>query len=391
MTIDFDRAVPLLGTHSAKWDAARIYGQTEREDLIPMWVADMDFPPPPSVTAALQAEIDRNVYGYWTGDETVIEAISHWMRDRHGWAIEPDWVTFSTGVIHGLKMTLAAISEPGDGVVLFTPVYHAFARTIRDMGREVVSEELVIEDGRYVMDLDAFRANLTGTEKAVILCQPHNPGGRIWSAAEVRALGEICLEKGLILISDEIHMDLCFPGVAHIPAATAAPETIPNLVVLTAASKGFNLAGGETAFMIVPDPALRKRMATGITLHGISKNRFGTVMLEAAFRGGHDWSDRVRAYLAGNFARFRDAVNKIPGASVMEMEATYLSWVDFNGTGLSDGDLRKRLVEGAGVVANTGPSFGPGGEGWARFNLATRTALVDEACDRLAEAFGDLQ
>lgn len=391
MTIDFDRAVPLLGTHSAKWDAARIYGQTEREDLIPMWVADMDFPPPPSVTEALQGEIDRNVYGYWTDDAPVIEAISGWLGARHGWEIEADWVSFSSGVIHGLKMTLAGVTEPGDGVVLFTPVYHAFARTIRAMEREVVSEELVLEDGRYVMDLEGFRARLTGREKAVILCQPHNPGGRIWSAEEVRALGAICLEKGLILISDEIHMDLCFPGVAHLPVAVVAPETIPNLVVLTAASKGFNLAGGETAFMVVPDAALRSRVARGITLHGISKNRFGTVMLEAAFRGGQDWSDQVRAYIAGNFARFRDAVNKIPGAEVMEMEATYLSWVNFNGTGVSEAELRKRLVEDAGVVANAGPSFGPGGDGWARFNLATRTALVDEACARMVQAFGDLQ
>lgn len=390
MTIDFDEIIDLRNTHSQKWDNMKACG-VEAPDALSMWVADMDFRPPQSVQDALQAELDRGVYGYYGQDASVRNAICTWMATRHGWPVRPEWLSFSHGVVAGLGITMEAFSDVGDGIIIFTPVYHAFARQIKAKGRRVVESPLVLEDAAYRMDLDALAQSLSGDEKMVIFCSPHNPGGKLWSAEEINALAEFCVERDLILVSDEIHMDLVYPGHTHLPTATTAPQVSTHLITLTAASKGFNIAGAETSFIIVEDEKLRARVMAAQSSFGGGPNRFGLVMIEAAFKGGADWSDAVTGYIAENFRIFKEGVDAIPGLSVMDMKSTYLAWVDFADTGMAAEEFNRRVANDARIAANRGPSFGTGGENYLRFNIATRRALVEEAVARLTTAFGDLQ
>ena len=391
MSFDFDTPVQLKNTHSAKYDAAGIATGATADDTIPMWVADMDFRAPQAVLDVLQGEIDRGVLGYYTNDASLRSAICDWMSSRHGWQAQPEWIYFSHGVIAGLGIAIEAYTEKGDGIILFTPVYHAFSRTIQAKERTVVESIMPIVDGAYQMDLNALQAQLTGKEKMLIFCSPHNPGGKLWSAGEINALADFCLKNDLILVSDEIHMDLTFPGHTHLNTAVTAPQVTPNLVTITAASKGFNIAGAETSFNIVEDAKLRERYAHAHRAFSGSNNRFGMLMIEAALTEGREWLDHCTQYLAENFAIFRDGVNDIPGLSVMDMPSTYLAWVDFSGTGMTREEYTKRVAKDARIAANDGPAFGSGGETHMRFNVATTRANVEEAVKRLQAAFSDLQ
>ena len=390
MSFDFDTPLQLRGTHASKYDSiAKVYG-VDDPDIIPMWVADMDFAAAPAIRAALQAEIERGYMGYYSVTDPVDQAVANWYRNRHGWSVAPRVVRYTHGVVSGYGDTIAAFSDPGDGVIVFSPVYHAFFRQIEAMGRVVVESPLVEREGVFHMDLDALANALTGREKLVTFCSPHNPGGRIWSAEEIRDLAVFCAEHDLILISDEIHMDLVFPDATFTPTAVAAPEQLDRLVVLTAASKGFNIAGGETGLMLVPDTVLRAKMDKVLLDRESSPNRFGMAMTRAAFSESGDWSDAVCAYLADNFATFEQRLNALPGVKVMPMQSTYLSWVDFSALGMRDSELLQRVLD-AKVVPNPGTQFGTGGSGHLRFNLALPKSTLETAIQRLEDAFSDLQ
>ena len=391
MNFDLDTTPPLRGAHASKYDnIERVFG-TSDPDVIPMWVADMDFAAAPAIRAALQAEVDRGYFGYFGNPGPMNNAVASWYNRRHGWDVDPSWVRYTHGVVNGFGDVLAAYSEPGDGVIVFAPVYHAFYRQANAMGREIVESPLRIEDGRFVMDLEVLSASLKGNEKILTLCTPHNPGGRIWSAGEIRQVVDFCTKHDLLLISDEIHMDLAFPGAKFLPTAVAAPECVDRMVVLTATQKAFNIAGGETGIAIIPDAAVRRKMDAVMHDREATPNRFGMVMLKAAFTECDDWIDAVQAYLAENFRLFADRMNALPGVSVMAMQSTYLSWVDFSGTGISDTDLLKRLVTEAKVAPSPGPQFGTGGTGHMRFNVALPRATLEEAIGRIEKAFADLQ
>lgn len=391
MTFGFDTPLSLRGAHTSKYDnIERVFG-TSDPDVIPMWVADMDFPAAPAIRAALQAEIDRGYFGYFGNPGPANDAVTGWYSRRHGWDVVPSWVRYTHGVVNGFGDVLAAFSEPGEGVIVFSPVYHAFYRQIEAMGRKIVESPLQMENGQFVMDLEALATSLQGHEKILTFCSPHNPGGRIWSAEEIRAVAAFCAEHDLMLISDEIHMDLTFPGAKFLPSAIAAPECVERLIVLTAASKGFNVAGGETGIAIIPNDAVRRKMDAVMKDRESTPNRFGMVMIAAAFTECDDWIDAVQAYLADNFRLFADRINALPGVSVMEMQSTYLSWVDLTGTGINDADLLTRLVTEAKVAPEPGPRFGTGGAGHLRFNVALPRATLEEAIERIERAFGDLQ
>ena len=395
MAFDFDTPLSLRNAHCQKWDNLSVMADTGKpddpSDVIPMWVADMDFAAAPAVRAALKDELERGYFGYFGIPDPVAGAVTSWMERQHGWAIEPSQIRFTVGVIGGLQTAFDAFSAPGDGIIVFSPVYHAFYRKIDAMDRRVVESPLVLREGRYEMDLAALEASLAGDEKIVILCSPHNPGGRIWSHEEIRQVTEFCARHDLILISDEIHMDLTFPGVPFHTAAVAAPEALPRLIMLSTASKGFNLAGAETGFAIIPDDALRARFDRSAARVGAGVNRFGMVMLKAAFTDSDEWSDAARRYIAGNFALWRDRVSAIPGLSVMDMPSTYLTWVDFSGTGMERLEVRERLNRGARIAASPGTQFGTGGESFNRFNIAMPRPLLMEAIERMEAAFADLQ
>jgi cystathionine beta-lyase len=393
MQIDFDEIIDRHGTHSMKWDRMEALYGVPAADGLAMWVADMDFRPPACVTEAVRRMADHGIYGYFGDDTAYLEAIRWWLSERHGWDVAPEWILTTHGLVNGTGMCVETWTAPGDGVVLFTPVYHAFAKVIRAAGREVVECEMPMEDGRYVLDIAAWDAQMTGRERMVILCSPHNPGGRVWSAEELRAVADFAARHDLILVSDEIHQDLVYPGAPrHVPMPVAAPEALDRMVVMNATTKTFNIAGAHLGNVIVPDERLRADLAQRMLALGISPNSFGLHMATAAYSPeGAEWVDALMAYLDGNRQVFDATVAEIPGLASMPLEATYLAWVDFSGTGMPREDFTARVEQGARIAANHGPTFGTGGESWLRFNLAMPRARVEEAAARLADAFSDLQ
>ncbi|MEO1798204.1 MAG: MalY/PatB family protein [Pseudomonadota bacterium] len=386
----FDREIDRRGTHCVKWDMMeKIYG-VPAQDGLAMWVADMDFQPPQVIQDALQEMLDHGVYGYFGDDTKYTAAIQWWMKERHGWEIDPSWIFTTHGLVNGTAMCVDAYTEPGDGVILFTPVYHAFARVISAAGREVVEMEMVNQNGRYEMDFAAYDAAMTGREKMLILCSPHNPGGRVWTQAELEEVAAFARRHDLIIVSDEIHHDLTF-GATHTPMAHIEGVS-DRLVMMTATTKTFNIAGSHIGNVIISDEALRKRFGQRMAALGLSPNSFGLFMATAAYSpAGALWVDDLCTYLDGNRKLFDAAVNAIPGLSSMPLEATYLSWVDFSGTGMSRAEFTSRVEKDAKIAVNHGPTFGKGGDSFLRFNIATPRARVEDATQRLAAAFSDLQ
>ncbi|MCF6272112.1 MAG: pyridoxal phosphate-dependent aminotransferase [Rhodobacteraceae bacterium] len=389
--MDFDEKIDRRNTHSVKWDVMEAVYGVPAEDGLAMWVADMDFRPPQAVNDTLQAMIDHGVHGYYAPDTSYKNAVCGWMARRHGWQIEPEWILTTHGLVAAVALAVQAYTEADDGVILFTPVYHAFASMVRKNNRRVVEAELVVEDGRYIMDMEALEASLDGTEKMLILCSPHNPGGRVWQLEELRALALFCQKHDLILLSDEIHHDLVFAPHKHIMMALAAPEIADRLVTLVAASKTFNLAGGMTGAAVIADEALRARFEAARQAAGASPNRFGMMMTEAAYNHGDEWLEALLAYLEENRRIFDAGVNAIPGVRSMDLQSTYLAWVDFSGTGMEVDDIIARVQGKARIAANYGESFGTGGEKYLRFNLGCPRAMVEDAVERLQLAFADLQ
>ncbi len=389
--MSFDEIIDRRNTHCAKWDKMEALYGVPRDEGIAMWVADMDFRPPAVVHQAVRDMTDHGVYGYFGDDSKYLNAIQWWMKTRHNWEIDPSWIFTTHGLVNGTAMCVDAYTDAGDGVVLFTPVYHAFARVIEAAGRKVVECEMPVVAGRYEMDFDAWDAQMTGSEKMLILCSPHNPGGRVWSRAELQGVADFAKRHDLILVSDEIHHDLVMPGNSHIPMAHI--EGIKDrLVMMTATTKTFNIAGSHSGNVIIEDPDLRAKFAARMMAMGLSASSFGLFMATAAYSPeGAAWVDDLVTYLDGNRQLFDEAVNPIPGLKSMNLEATYLAWVDFADTGMARDEFTRRVQEDAKIAVNHGPTFGKGGESFLRFNIATPRARVQEACARLAEAFRDLQ
>jgi cystathionine beta-lyase len=389
---DFDRVIERRGTHSSKWDnIARLSGITA-PDAIAMWVADMDFAAPPGVTAALATEAEHAVHGYYADTGSWAEALTAWVANRHGLKIEPGWVSPTPGIVSGLGLILQAVSAPGDEVVVFPPAYHAFRKIIVANERRILDAQLVETNGRYGMDLDALRRKLTARTKVVFLCNPHNPGGTVWSPAELRELASLCAEHDLTLVSDEIHCDLVFKGAKHTPTLAAAPDIADRLITCIAATKTFNLAGAHVGACIVSNPALKRRLDARIAASGLgSYNRFGMVATEAAWRTGEPWLDALLPYLAKNRDLFDTRIEAAaPGARSMHLDGTYLAWVDFSKTGLTPEDVAAR-VKHARIFVSPGEQFGPGGANWLRINFATPRPILEEALGRLDDAFADLR
>jgi cysteine-S-conjugate beta-lyase len=390
--MDFDTPINRFGTHSVKWDSMESMFGVPAKDGIAMWVADMDFRPPACVQAALQGMLDHGVYGYYGDDAAYLDAVRWWMHTRHGWRVERDEIFTTHGLVNGTSLCVDAFTKPGDHIVLTTPVYHAFARVIKAAGRGVTECPLAIVNGRYEMDFSAWDAQLTGRETMMILCSPHNPGGRVWTAEELRGVADFCKRHDLILVSDEIHHDLVMPGEKHHVMANVAPDIADRLVMMTATTKTFNIAGAHSGNVIIADPKLRQTFAGRINAMGISANSFGLFMATAAYSPeGAVWVDALCTYLDGNRRVFDAGINAIPGLRSMPLQATYLAWVDFAGTGMGAAEFTARVEKGAKIAANHGGSFGLGGDSFLRFNLATPRAVVEDAVQRLQKAFSDLQ
>ncbi len=389
--MSFDTPIDRRGTHCTKWDMMEAYYGVPAQDGIAMWVADMEFAPPAVVQTAVQKMVDHGVYGYFGNDGRYLDAIQWWMNERHGWDVDRAGIFTTHGLVNGTAICIDAFTAPGDGVVLFTPVYHAFARIIAAAGRSVVECVLTNDNGRYGFDFAAYDAQMTGNERMVILCSPHNPGGRVWTKAELQAVAAFAKRHDLILISDEIHHDLTMPGQTHIPM-TRIDGVDDRLVMMTATTKTFNIAGAHIGNVIIADPDLRATFAAKMMAMGISPNSFGMHMATAAYSvEGAVWVDDLRLYLDGNRRVFDSGVNAIPGVASMPLEATYLAWVDFAGTGMDKTEIARRIEKDALIAVNHGGSFGTGGEGFMRINFAAPRAQVVQAVERLQLAFKDLQ
>lgn len=388
----FNTPIDRRGTHSSKWDLMeQLYG-VSAEDGLAMWTADSDYPTAPCVIRAVREAADHGVFGYMNIHQDYLNAIQWWMRERHNWEIDTSWILTTQGLGNGIALCLDVWTDPGARIVTFNPVYHEFRIKIEKAGREVVACPLKREGDTYVLDLDDAQARLDGTEQMLIWCSPQNPSGRVWTTEELRAIAEFAARNDLILVSDEIHQDLVYPGHTFVPMHVAAPEVEDRLVLLTAASKTFNIAGQRTGNMILPDAKLRADMKQRLNALDYKPSALGIQMITAAYSPeGAVWADAQIAHLEANRKTFDAAIDAIPGVYSMPLQSTYLAWVDFSGTGMTFEEVRRRIREVARIAPSDGPEFGPGGEICMRFNLATQHARVEEACVRLKDAFSDLQ
>ena len=391
MDFDFDAVINRVGTHSSKWDNMQAKYGVSPETGIAMWVADMDFTPPPAVNDVVRQAATHGIHGYFGDDADYRHALISWMQRRHNWHVQSNWIINVHGLGNAIGICLQALSTTGDGVIIFSPVYHAFARIIKVNGRQVIESPLVQRDGRYHMDLNHLESQLTGNEKILLFCSPHNPGGRLWEKQELTALAAFCDKYNLILISDEVHNDLVFAPAKHNVLANAVPDISHRLVTLVATTKTFNLAGAMIGSIVTADGHLREKILSVAAAYGTSFNRLGMMMTETAWRTGDSWLDALLVYLAENRRIFQDGVNQISGVKAMSLDATYLCWVDFKDTGMISKEFIRRVQSNAEIAANHGASFGTGGESFLRFNIACRRALVYDAVARLQQAFADLK
>ena len=383
---DFDRIIERRGTSSLKWDQlGALFGG---EDVLPLFVADMDFEAPPEVVEAIVERAKRGVYGYTIRTEGYYEAVTGWLERRHGWKIEREWLVSSPGVVPALAAAIHAFTEPGDGVILQSPVYYPFYDVIRANGRVIVDNPLRIEDGVYRMDFELLEEQAKSA-KLMLLCSPHNPGGRVWTADELRRLGDICLRHGVIVVSDEIHHDLVFAPHKHVPFASLGPEYAERSITCIAPSKTFNLAGLQAAAAIVPGAELRRAFLRtarlGLSIH--MDSYFGVTGMETSYRYGEPWLEQLLVYLREN----RDALvaffeDRLPELRVMTPEATYLAWVDCRAISDDPAELKKLMYREARVAFSEGSVFGKQGAGWLRINFGCPRAVLLEALERFAAA-----
>ena len=392
MNYDFDQIIDRRNTGSIKCDFnQKTFG---REDILPLWVADMDFQVPKAVVEALVNRAQHGIYGYSCGMEGYDKAIIDWMQKRHGWEIERDWITFSPGVVPALNELVRSLTKLGEKILLQSPVYPPFFQAIQNHGREVVNSQLRWENGRYTMDFEDLAEKFaSGGVKMMILCNPHNPVGRVWEREELERLGQLCLAHDILVISDEIHGDLIYEGYHHIPFASLSSALAAQSIVCTAPSKTFNLAGLQTSNLIIPNAKYRRAFQASLNLTGIHHpNVFGITALEAAYRYGGDWLEQLMDYLKGNVDFLMSFLNKeLPQIKGIQPEGTYLVWLDFRALGMEPKALHKFLVHVAGVGLNAGYLFGPGGEGFERLNLGCPRSVLEEGLQRIKTAVKGLE
>ncbi|MDQ7093485.1 PatB family C-S lyase [Desulfosporosinus sp. PR] len=387
MNYNFDQLYDRRRTGSIKWDFnQRIFG---REDVLPLWVADMDFLAPEAVVEALVNRAKHGIYGYTDGMDEYYDSLTAWMAERHNWQIQRDWIVFSPGVVPALNELVRALTKPGEKVLLQSPVYPPFFQAIKNHGREVVNSRLNLVDGRYLMDFEDLEEKFAGGVKMMILCSPHNPVGRVWRREELERLGQLCLTYDVLVISDEIHSDLIYDGYRHIPLASLTPELASQSIVCTAPSKTFNLAGLQTSNLIIPNEKYRAAYKSSAGLTGIHHpNLFGITALETAYREGREWLEQLMVYLRGNLEFLTSfTARELPQLGVVQPEGTYLVWLDFRALNLEPKALQEFLVHKAGVGLNAGYSFGPGGEGFERINIGCPRSILTEGLERIKRAW----
>lgn len=388
---NFDEVIDRKRTNSMKWAMARELLTSEQyaADPLPMWVADMDFRVAPPILQALQREVEMGVFGYGGAPDAYREAVVDWQRRRFGWQAQPEWIVQAPGVVSSLNIVVQAFSQPGDHVLIQTPVYAHFRLDVLANGRRLAEAPLVLEEGRYRFDPQVFEAAIRPGTKIFILCNPHNPTGNVWTREELLAMAAICERHGILIVSDEVHADLIFgAGLRHVPIAMLDDAIAQNTIVCTAPSKTFNIAGLSCANILIPNERLRQAYRAQSERNGIYVvNTMGTAACEAAYRHGEPWMEAMLHYVAGNQEHFARRVKELGlPLTVTPTGALYLAWVDFRQLGLSADELHDFLLRRAKLWLDPGAKFGVEGEGFMRVNLGCPRSLVDEALTRLAGA-----
>jgi len=383
---NFDEIIERRGTDCVKYDLLEtIFGNGE---ALPLWVADTDFRVPDFIMDALRQRMNHEILAYSYRPDSYFEAIINWMDHKHGWKIEKEMITSSPGVVSAVTMLIMALSEPGDKVIVQPPVYFPFFASIKGSGRKMVENPLILKDGRYTFNFENLKQIIDPQTKLLILCSPHNPGGMVWKREELEELSRICTEKGIVIVSDEIHADLVFSGNKHIPIPKVSEEIAMNSAVLMAASKTFNVAGLSTAFVIIPNKKLRVKYERVLhTVHIEGGNIFGNIATEAALKNGYDWVSQLMTYLENNYNFLETFLTtRMPKVKIMKPEATFLVWLDFSAYNLTEIQLGKILING-GVALNNGTKFGTGGDGYFRLNFGCPRAILEEGLVKMEQAF----
>lgn len=383
MKYNFDELVPRRGSNSYKWDSAG------SEDVLPMWVADMDFRTAPAVVEALRKRVEHGIFGYVKVPAAYYDAIGDWFKRRHSWRVEKDWILFTTGVVPALSAIIKALTHPGDKVLVQTPVYNCFFSSIRNDECEMVANPLIYRNGAYSIDFDDLEKKAADPRvKLLLLCNPHNPAGRVWTRHELTRIGEICLRNDVFVVADEIHCELVYPGHQYIPFASISEDFLHSSVTCTSPSKAFNLAGLQVANIFAANPAVRKKIDKALNVNEVCEiNPFAVEALIAAYNEGEEWLEELKQYLLGNYnylKRFFE--EQLPQFPVLALEGTYLVWVDCSVLKQSSEEIVKMLLEKEMLWVNEGSMYGEAGEGFIRINIACPRQLLIEGLNRIARA-----
>jgi len=387
MKYDFDRVIDRRNTYSIKYDPA---SRGKPDDVLPLWVADMDFAAPPCVIDALTSHATHGIFGYSEPDAAYFSVIRNWFEKRFNWSVEREWLTITPGVVTALYIAVRALTEPSDGIVIQQPVYYPFESSVRQTGRKLLINELVYNDGRYTVNFDDFEDKIKEA-KLFVMCNPHNPASRVWTGDELVRMGEICLRHNVTVIADEIHQDFIFSGHKHLVFAALDPRFADITVTCTAPSKTFNLAGLSHANIFISNETLRGKFKQEYARCGLSQpGVMGLVACKAAYQDGEDWLDQLIVYLSGNMSLIKEFLRtRVPKIKFIEPEGTYLAWLDCSGLGLSARELDTLITEKCKLWLSSGRSFGKGGEGFQRMNAACPRSVLSEALQRLKKVNGD--
>ncbi|MDE7341640.1 MAG: pyridoxal phosphate-dependent aminotransferase [Lachnospiraceae bacterium] len=391
MKYDFDEQIERRGSDCLKYDFAVERGMPA--DILPLWVADMDFRTASCITERIQKDAAFGIFGYTDSKDDYFQALSKWYETYFDWKVEKDWLVKTPGIVFAIATAVSAFTKEGDGVLIQQPVYYPFSAVIRDNNRKLVNNELVLKDGHYEMDLEDFEKKIVQEKvKLFILCSPHNPVGRVWTKEELQRIGEICLKYDVKIVSDEIHNDFVYPGFVHHVLTTVDERFQDISIVCTAPSKTFNLAGLQVSNVWIPNPELRRVFERKMSAVGYSEvNMLGLHACQAAYEGGREWLEQLKEYLKGNLDFVRDYLEEnIPQIKLIEPEGTYLVWLDCRELGLSEKELEQFIAQKAKLWLDDGVIFGKAGEGFERVNIACPRATLKEALERLKKAAATL-
>lgn len=384
---DFDKLTARRGSNCYKWDEAA------NDEVIPLWVADMDFEVAPAIKEALRKRVEHGVFGYTMVPDSYYDAITNWFDNRHGWHINRDWILYTTAVVPALSCALKALTLPGEKVLVQTPVYNCFFSSIVNSGCLVEENRLVRDGNSYSIDFEDFEKKCKDEKVTVfVLCNPHNPAGRVWTADEMAKMNEICQRNGVKVIADEIHCEIVMPGYKYIPFASVSDDCLANSVTLLSPTKGFNIAGLQIANIVCSDEIVRKRINRAININEVCDvNPFGVVALQAAYNESADWLDQMNAYVYDNYIELKSFCHEyLPKLEVLRLEGTYLAWVDVNALEFTTDELTQFLADKANVMVNSGTMYGQkAGQGYIRINLACPRQRLREALNRIGRLLAE--